>query len=68
MIEKCPVCEGRGIVPSGFYQGISTLSFLVPEPCRICNGKGVILISANRIIEHPTEINDVEIERIDVTK
>ena len=39
----CPVCSGRGIVPSGFYTfksgGILTTN---PETCRTCNGAGII--------------------------
>lgn len=45
--HKCPVCNGRGRVPAGFYeQGVSgeryTLSDLTPETCKSCKGRGVI--------------------------
>jgi hypothetical protein len=39
----CPVCGGRGIVPPGFYwpsSGMGTVA--VPEPCRACDGIGVV--------------------------
>lgn len=45
MIYKCPVCDGKGVVPSGFYNvcGQNWYSFNTkPETCRSCNGKGII--------------------------
>lgn len=41
---KCPVCEGRGIVPGGFYASIGpySTSTSVTEPCRACEGTGII--------------------------
>ena len=43
---KCPVCEGKGIVPNGFYDAIGvntwTTSDVTPETCRTCNGSGII--------------------------
>lgn len=43
---KCPICEGHGIVPPGFYQttvgqsySYSNASF---ETCRACHGQGII--------------------------
>jgi len=36
----CPVCSGRGNVPSGFYYGGTTTNAF--EECRACNGKGVL--------------------------
>jgi DnaJ-class molecular chaperone len=38
--ERCPVCEGRGVVPYGFYgdQGAGTGA----EPCRSCGGTGIV--------------------------
>ena len=39
----CPVCEGRGFVPCGFYVGLRTGGTdTVPAPCRSCTGTGVI--------------------------
>ena len=45
--QICPVCEGKGIVPNSFYsypvgQGYVSSSTL-PEKCRSCDGKGIIL-------------------------
>ena len=43
----CPVCEGRGIVPAGFYavpkqQPSYTSTSSGPETCRSCSGKGIV--------------------------
>jgi hypothetical protein len=45
-VQLCPVCLGRGIVPSGFYmvpagQGHTT-SDARPDKCRTCAGQGVL--------------------------
>lgn len=44
---KCPVCEGRGIVPNGFYdipntQNVYTSSNVAPHTCKSCSGSGII--------------------------
>lgn len=42
---KCPVCNGKGIVPTGFYNSLSGYyisSTTVSEKCRSCNGTGII--------------------------
>lgn len=39
--KLCPVCEGKGQVPTGFYLGTRTSSYS-PETCRRCNGIGTI--------------------------
>lgn len=43
MYQKCPICEGRGIVPAGFYtlteSGYHTD---LTEQCRQCDGKGML--------------------------
>jgi hypothetical protein len=36
----CPVCQGRGTVPAGFYHGISASTN--PEQCKSCAGSGVL--------------------------
>ena len=38
----CPVCRGTGLVKNGFYALGGTASTLGCEPCRSCNGTGVI--------------------------
>lgn len=43
--ELCPVCLGKGIVPPNFYSfhnNSTTLTAIVPERCRTCDGKGVL--------------------------
>ncbi len=42
--QKCPICEGRGILPNGFYNPLplgSTTS-TAPEICKRCGGIGTI--------------------------
>lgn len=46
---KCPVCNGTGSVPQGFYAGIDpvflsqpTTAHIVQEGCRTCNGRGIV--------------------------
>lgn len=40
---RCPVCGGRGIVPNGFYMIYADTTYSsTAEPCRTCNGRGVI--------------------------
>ncbi len=39
----CPVCQGRGLVSLGWYLGGSGLTNgVITEPCRSCDGSGVI--------------------------
>jgi hypothetical protein len=41
----CPICQGRGNVPGGFYishVGCPSVSTSVSEPCRACKGTGII--------------------------
>lgn len=48
--HTCPVCEGRGQVPFGFYNqlgpysgtSITITSGTYPETCRSCQGQGVV--------------------------
>lgn len=44
--HKCPVCDGRGIVPPSFYYTIKGLGGVTsntsPDKCRSCDGRGVI--------------------------
>ena len=43
-VQRCPICEGRGHVPAGFY-GMGVATDLNPETCQNCNGKGILLVS-----------------------
>ena len=40
--HKCPVCEGRGHVPAGFYARATAMHNTAPETCKACDGAGVI--------------------------
>lgn len=41
MVSLCPVCKGRGMMPSGFYKKNSTSENEVQ--CKSCYGRGVII-------------------------
>jgi DnaJ-class molecular chaperone len=44
--QKCPVCEGSGQVPYGFYDSTGYdggATYFPNEICRTCQGKGIIL-------------------------
>lgn len=43
--HRCPICHGNGFVPNGFYNTTNntyTTKSTLPEPCRSCDGAGVI--------------------------
>lgn len=40
MKVKCPICEGRGIVPRGFYETCEELDKSKVETCQACEGRG----------------------------
>jgi hypothetical protein len=42
--HTCPVCQGRGVLPAGFYHpsGAASLTSTAPERCRSCSGKGYL--------------------------
>lgn len=43
--HRCPICEGRGTVPAGFYTGTAPTVMLggtAAETCRGCGGAGII--------------------------
>lgn len=43
--HRCPICDGRGVVAAAFYD-VRALTFtttaLSSEPCRACNGTGLV--------------------------
>jgi DnaJ-class molecular chaperone len=44
---RCPVCNGNGLVPRGFYNGAIMTGYwssadTASETCRSCNGSGVV--------------------------
>lgn len=50
---KCPICEGCGIVPGGFYsvaygQIEGYVSSTTQEKCRTCEGRGIVYVSYER--------------------
>lgn len=44
--HRCPVCDGRGLVPAGFYFAVGAVSYsgsgTTTEKCRSCDGKGLV--------------------------
>lgn len=52
-ILKCPVCNGRGIVPGGFYESIGDtwISNGATDSCRSCQGKGTIHVRTLQTME-----------------
>ena len=41
----CPICNGNGLVPNGFYTQVSGqwgTTDATPEKCRTCNGIGIV--------------------------
>ena len=52
--QKCPICEGHGNVPGGFYNALPNSpwsSTNVSETCRNCAGSGVVYVyQGNQII------------------
>ena len=43
--HRCPVCNGNGLVPNGFYMqtsGYWSTSDSALETCRSCNGSGIV--------------------------
>lgn len=38
----CPICQGHGHVPAGFYTDCSPTT-LIPEKCRTCGGRGIVI-------------------------
>lgn len=66
-VEICPVCGGKGLVPTGFYTAVGTPYYSTtstsPETCRSCGGKGYIetfdtLGIGTYETTYPTHIND----------
>lgn len=53
-LEKCPVCNGKGTVPNGFYttnNGFYYSTTTGSEICRSCYGKGYISIPTNDVMD-----------------
>ena len=47
MYQKCPICNGTGIVSGGFFDHAGDMGTWVSdhaeETCRVCQGKGIIV-------------------------
>ncbi len=45
----CPVCQGRRVVPTGFYKMHPCDATVVdlPEKCRSCGGKGYVIVKVS---------------------
>jgi hypothetical protein len=45
---RCPVCEGRGYVPNGFYDSFAgqpwSANAIGRDTCESCGGKGYVVI------------------------
>ena len=44
MVERCPVCEGKGLVPHDFYNKSCIVQVYPEVSCRSCKGAGYITI------------------------
>jgi len=54
-VHRCPVCNGNGLVPNGFYLGAYGSWGCIntnPERCRSCNGKGFVIAETEKGGEH----------------
>lgn len=41
--HRCPVCEGKGLVPPGFYQVLDVTNIVIEVgECRSCKGTGIV--------------------------
>jgi len=64
---KCPICEGKGIVPAGFYTGqccVRLLHSTKQEKCKSCDGEGIILSECNLSISEIIH-GEISIEELD---
>jgi hypothetical protein len=65
----CPICNGHGIVPGGFYtaMGPYSTSNTISEICRLCGGNGILWSRLERIEKIP-KINEILIIGIDFSE
>ena len=55
--QKCPICDGHGIVPGGFYDSVAgeiTTSTVSSEICRNCGGLGVVHVFQEEVKDAKT--------------
>lgn len=53
-IQQCPICEGRGNVPNGFYSRLGGGRSTLNETCETCDGKGILKVSVMGTVEKVT--------------
>lgn len=51
LVCKCPVCEGRGHVPNGFYLDMGPSNEFTSQ-CRSCAGRGVLAYTSSSEDKH----------------
>jgi len=52
---RCPICEGNGLVPGGYYMrvhGVAWSSITTVETCRACDGTGIIWDPQPDLLSH----------------
>jgi DnaJ-class molecular chaperone len=50
-IQRCPVCEGRGNVPAGFYDRLVVSTAANAEQCHTCDGRGMLRVGVGGTVE-----------------
>ncbi len=43
--HKCPICDGKGTVPNGFYNSTNntySTNSTATETCKTCHGSGIV--------------------------
>lgn len=50
-VQTCPVCEGRGNLPHGFYSRLTVATSTEPETCQTCDGKGILKVGIGGTVE-----------------
>jgi hypothetical protein len=59
-LKPYPVCEGKGLVPYGFYTAPESTISTAVEVCRTCCGRGIIEIFPLDEIHKQYGINETE--------
>jgi len=70
---KCPICNGTGNVPGGFYESVGDgewASTRLADECRKCEGKGIIwsesesapCLKKKLLIDFETKLRDKQVD------
>ena len=53
--QRCPVCEGNGLVSGAFYYSVSGYgsSTNTTEKCKNCDGTGIVHVDQGLTYEEP---------------